>query len=82
MEAQSAITVNADPEAVFNALHGASSPPVSEPRCPLLFAPGLPYFYRLATRAEAALWAMLPAHDVPFDVVEPLLTDGAVIRTA
>jgi hypothetical protein len=57
-------------------------PPVGEPTCPLLFAPGLPNLYRLATQAEAVLWAMLPAHDVPFDVVEPLLTEGAVIRTA
>ena len=73
---------HADPEAVLNALHGAPSPPVGEPTCPLLFAPGLPHLYRLATQTEAVLWAMLPAHDVPFDVVEPLLTEGAVIRTA
>jgi hypothetical protein len=73
---------HADPEAVLEALEGAPPPPVSEPTCPLLFAPGLPHFYRLATPAEAVLWAMLPTYDAPFDVVEPLLAEGAVIWTA
>ena len=72
----------ADPEAVLKALHDAPSPPVGEPTCPLLFAPGLPNLYRLATPAEAMLWAMLPTYDTPFDVVEPLLAEGAVIWTA
>jgi hypothetical protein len=73
---------HADPESVLKALHGAPSPPVGEPTCPLLCAPGLPHLYRVATHAEAALWAMLPTDRVSFDVVEPLLAEGAVIRTA
>lgn len=78
----SLVWFHADPEAVLKALHGAPCPPVSQPTCPLLFAPGLPHLYRLATQAEAVLWPMLPSYDVPFDVVEPLLAEGAVIRTA
>jgi hypothetical protein len=73
---------HADPEAVLKALHGAPSPAVSEPTCPLLFAPGLPHLYRPATQAEAVLWAMLPTYDVPLDVVEPLFAEGAAIWTA
>jgi hypothetical protein len=72
---------HADPGAVLKALDGAPSPPVGEPTCPMLFAPGLPRLYRVATPAEAALWAVLPKDDVSFDVVEPLLAEGAVIRT-
>jgi hypothetical protein len=72
---------HADPGAVLKALHGGPSPPVRGPTCPMLFAPGLPHLYRVATQAEAALWAMLPTDDGSFHVVEPLLAEGAVIRT-
>ena len=72
---------HANPEAVLKALYGEPSPPVGKPTCPLLFAPGLQHLYRLATQAEAALWAMLPTYDVLYELVEPLLAEGAVIRT-
>ena len=60
---------HADPGAVLKALRGAPSPPVGEPTCPMLFAPGLQLLYRLATQAEAALWTMLPTDNVSFDVI-------------
>ena len=69
---------HADPGEVLQALHGAPPPPVGEPICPLLFAPGLPHLYRVATRAEAVLWARLPTDDGLIDLNEPLLAEGAV----
>jgi hypothetical protein len=71
---------HADPGEVLNALRGAVIPPLEEPTCPLLFAPRLPRFYRVATTDEAKLWARLPATDIPFALVEQWLMEGAVIQ--
>jgi hypothetical protein len=72
------VRFHAEPEAVLRALHGAPPPPISEPAYPLLFAPGLPNFYRVATAEEGALWDRLPAEDEPPELVERLLAEGVV----
>jgi hypothetical protein len=70
---------HAEPAAVLRALHDASPPPpVGEPNFPLLFAPGLADFHRLATAEEAALWARLPTDDAAPELIEPLLAEGAI----
>lgn len=72
---------HADPDSVLRALYGAPSPPVGDPRFPLLFGPGLSNLYRAATAAEAALWARLPADDAPPALIERLIADGLVAYT-
>jgi hypothetical protein len=70
---------HADPAAVIGALDGTPPPPVGPPAYPMLFAPGLPRFWRAATQSEAALWAALPSDEVEPDAIEQLLADGAVV---
>ena len=69
---------HADPAAVMAAIGGAPLPPVGPPRQAVLFAPGLPNLFRLASRTEAAFWASLPTTDAGSPMIGPLLRDGAL----
>jgi hypothetical protein len=69
---------HADPGEVMAALTGGRLPPVGPPEHAVLVAPGLPHLSRLATAAEAALWARLPADDVAPALIAPLLRDGVL----
>jgi hypothetical protein len=60
------------------AIGGAPLPPVGPPRQAVLFAPGLPNLFRLASRTEAAFWASLPTTDAGSPMIGPLLRDGAL----
>jgi hypothetical protein len=73
----SLVWFHADPAAVLSALNGGKCPPVGPPDHPVLIAPGLPNLFRMATAAEAALWARLPAAASP-DLTGPLLAEGAL----
>ena len=69
---------HADPDAVMMALKGAKLPPVGPPDHAVLFAPGLPNLLRTATKAEATLWAELPAANAPPALIAPLLMEGVL----
>lgn len=76
----SLVWFHADPAAVLSALNGGKRPPVGPPDHPVLIAPGLPNLFRMATGAEAGLWARLPARDAPPDLTGPLLAQGALVH--
>jgi hypothetical protein len=77
----SLVWFHAEPESVLRALHGAPPPPVGEQAFPVLCGPGVPNLCRAATKAEAALWARLPADDTAPEPVERLLAEGIVRYT-
>jgi hypothetical protein len=68
----------ADPDEVIAGLAGEHLPPVGAPKHAVLFAPRLPDFFRVATEAEAGLWAALPTDLVPDALIAPLLRDGVI----
>jgi hypothetical protein len=69
---------HADPAAVMAAIGGAPPPPVGPPCQAVLFAPGLPNLFRLASRTEAAFWDSVPTADTRSPLIGPLLRDGAI----
>lgn len=73
----SLVWFHADPGAVFAALRGAPLPPLGPPSDAVLFAPGLPNLFRVATEAEATLWERLPAAEMG-ELVSTLLAEGVV----
>jgi hypothetical protein len=50
----------AEPGAMLAGLKGGQLPPVGAPAYPVLFAPGLPDLFRLASSEEAAVWEEMP----------------------
>jgi hypothetical protein len=65
--------------------HEAPMPPAGEkslsaesPESAVLFAPGLPNLFRLASQAEAGFWRALPAIDAPRGLIASLLRDGVI----
>ena len=73
----SLVWFHADPGAVLAALNGAPLPKLGAPRDAVLFAPGLPGLFRVATAVEAALWEQLPRTDTG-DLTGRLLAEGVV----
>src|SRR5271170_7047899 len=65
----------ADPGDVMAALNGGQLPPIGPPRHAVLFAPRIKGQFRVATEAEAALWATLPVTDAPPALVSALLME-------
>jgi hypothetical protein len=72
------IRFHADPGALLTALNGGALPPAGPPDHAVLFGPGLPNLFRLATDAEAELWANLPLGNAPPAQLAQLLADGVV----
>lgn len=68
----------ADPGEVMAALDGSQLPPIGPPSHSVLFAPGIKGLFRVATEAEAALWATLPVADAPPALVSALLMEGVL----
>lgn len=77
----SLVWFHADPAQVLAALRGAPLPPIGRPQEAVLFAPGLPGLFRVATAAEAALWERLPEADEGEQIAK-LLAEGVVARMA
>jgi len=73
----------ADPGAITMALNGAGElPPIGPPACAVFFAPGITNLFRVATDAEAALWATLALAEAPRPLVTALLKEGVLIYKA
>jgi hypothetical protein len=72
----------ADPGTVMNALDSGELPPLGPPAHAFLFAPGIINLFRLATGAEAALWATLAVADAPHRLVTTLLSEGVLVYQA
>ena len=69
----------ADPgEVVAGLTTGASLPRIGVAKHAVLFAPRLPDCFRIATAAEAELWAALPMADAPPALMAPLLSEGVI----
>lgn len=68
----------AEPGEVIAGLVGGTLPPVGAARHAVLFAPRLPDFFRIATAAEADLWAALPVAAASQALIAPLLRDGVI----
>lgn len=68
----------ADPDEVIAGLTGEQLPPVGAPKHAVLFAPRLPDSFRIATEAEAQLWAALPTVLAPDTLIAPLLREGVI----
>lgn len=68
----------ADPADVIAGLTGGTLPPVGAAKHAVVFAPRLPDFFRIATEAEAELWAALPMATVPPALIAPLLSEGVI----
>jgi hypothetical protein len=60
------------------ALNGGEAPPVGSAEHAVLFGPGLPNLFRLATDDEAELWASLPLRDASPTAISTLLAEGTV----
>jgi hypothetical protein len=71
------IRFHADPGQPMMALNGGEPPPVGPAEHAVLFSPGLPNLFRLATDDEAELWASLPLGDASPTVIAALLAEGA-----
>jgi hypothetical protein len=73
----SLVWFHADPGAVLAALQGAPLPVVGPRHSAVLFAPGLPGLFRVATEAEADLWDRLPQRGTS-TLIGKLLTEGVL----
>lgn len=74
----SLVWFHADPGEVIAGLTGGTLPPVGAAGHAVLFAPRLPDFFRIATEAEAGLWAALPMAAAPIALIAPLLREGVI----
>lgn len=75
----SLVWFHADPALVTAALGGGGAAPLGPRTHAVLFAPGLPDFFRIASEDEAALWESLPAScGGPAPVIARLAREGAV----
>ena len=72
----------ADPGEVMMALNGGNLPPLGPPSHAVLIAPGIENLFRIATEAEAALWATPAIADAPPALVATLLTEGVLAYPA
>jgi len=73
----------ADPGAIMMALNGADElPPLGPPTHAVLFAAGITNLFRIATDAEATLWATLAIADAPRPLVTALLSEGVLVYKA
>lgn len=66
----------ADPSDVMMALNGGELPPVGPPSHAVLFAPGIPKLFRIATEGEVILWNTLESTEAPLKLVEDFLMNG------
>jgi hypothetical protein len=72
----------ADPAGVRIPFENGQSTQVCLQNHAILFAPGLPNLFRIATEAEVALWDSLPVASAPAAVIGPLLIEGVLAYRA
>lgn len=72
----------ADPAAFMSALDGDKLPPLGPPSHAVLFAPGIPNLFRIATTAEAVLWDIPAIADAPPALVAALLMEDVLAYPA
>ncbi len=76
------VLLYADPSAVMMAMNGGELPPVGPPGHAMLFAPGIPDLFRIATEGEVILWNTLAITKAPPTLVGDLLSEGVLMYPA